>query len=74
MGTNCNVSCKQKASELEIKKTDPQKLKSIIKIQSHFKGYKSRKKFKQEIISLYQYKKKRLFNIVSQFTIKQSWE
>ena len=74
MGTNCNVSCKQKASELEIKKTDPQKLKSIIKIQSHFKRYKSRKKFKQEIISLYQYKKKRLFNIVSQFTIKQSWE
>ena len=56
MGTNCNVSCKQKASELEIKKTDPQKLKSIIKIQSHFKGYKSRKKFKQEIISLYQNK------------------
>ena len=35
MGTNCNVSCKQKASELEIKKTDPQKLKSIIKVGNY---------------------------------------
>ena len=74
MGNNCKASCSEKTIEKEIKKIDPKIIKSAIKIQSHFRGFKARKKFKQEVISLYQYKKKRLFNIVSQLSIKQSWE